>query len=116
VLAPLANAAEVHVLHLIPEWRRAVAEVRGCSCPGVCSWSRAGYWNRSECNGPRSLARKRHNDILAEWGLVPERGSRPDDRRGSSTAGAGQAVWARYHMTVQWQAPAMMVRTCQTSW
>lgn len=74
------------------------------------------YWNRSEGNGPRSLARKRHNDILAEWGLVPERGSRPDHRRGSSTAGAGQAVWARYQMTVQWQAPAMMVRTCQTSW
>jgi hypothetical protein len=28
----------------------------------------------------------------------------------------GQAVWARYQTTDQWQAPATMVRTCQTSW
>jgi SAM-dependent methyltransferase len=64
---------EVHVLHLIPQWRRAVAEVRRVLVPGGVLVVARRYWTRSEGNGPRSLARKRHNDILAEWGLGVER-------------------------------------------
>ena len=64
---------EFHVLHLIPEWRRAVAEVRRVLVPGGVLIVARRYWTRSEGEGPRSLARKRHNDILVEWGLISER-------------------------------------------
>lgn len=64
---------EFHVLHLIPVWRRAVAEVRRVLVPGGALIVARRYWTRSEGDGPRSLARRRHNDILVEWGLVSER-------------------------------------------
>jgi SAM-dependent methyltransferase len=64
---------EFHVLHLIPEWRRAVAEVRRALVPGGALIVARRYWTRSEGDGPRSLVRKRHNDILVEWGLGSER-------------------------------------------
>jgi hypothetical protein len=43
----------------------------------------------------------------------PERGA-----AGTGVAGglAGQVEWARSQMAVHWQAPAMMVSACQTSW
>jgi len=71
---------EVNVLHLIPSWREAVAEVRRVLSPaGLLLISRR-LWDRSEGNGPRSLVRKRHALILAGWGLRPEWvGVRSDD-------------------------------------
>jgi SAM-dependent methyltransferase len=71
---------EVHVLHLIPSWREAIAEVRRVLSPGGMLLISRRIWDRSEGNGPRALVRKRHALILAEWGLRPERvGVRGDD-------------------------------------
>jgi SAM-dependent methyltransferase len=71
---------EVHVLHLIPSWREAVAEARRVLAPGGVLMVSRRLWNRSEGNGPRRLARKRHAMILAESGLRSRRvGVRGDD-------------------------------------
>lgn len=71
---------EVHVLHLIPSWREAVDEVRRVLAPGGMLLASRRLWDRSEGNGPRALVRKRHAQILAEWGLRPGRvGVRGDD-------------------------------------
>lgn len=64
---------EVHVLHLIPSWREAVAEVHRVLAPGGIVVASRRLWDRSEGNGPRALVRKRHGLILAEWGLRPGR-------------------------------------------
>jgi SAM-dependent methyltransferase len=71
---------EVHVLHLIPSWRAAVAEARRVLASGGVLLVSRRLWDRSEGQGPRALARKRHATILAGWGLRPERvGVRGDE-------------------------------------
>jgi SAM-dependent methyltransferase len=71
---------EVHVLHLIPGWRQAVAEVRRVLAPGGTLLVSRRLWDRAEGNGPRALVRKRHALILLEWGVRTRRiGVRGDD-------------------------------------
>jgi SAM-dependent methyltransferase len=71
---------EVHVLHLIPSWREAVAEVRRVLRPGGTLLISRRRWDRSEGKGPRALVRQRHARILEEWGLRPRGvGVRGDD-------------------------------------
>ncbi|HZD37534.1 MAG TPA: class I SAM-dependent methyltransferase [Actinomycetes bacterium] len=71
---------EVHVLHLIPRWRAAVDEVRRVLVPGGTLVVARRLWDRSEGNGPRALVRRRHAQILAEWGVRARRiGVRGDD-------------------------------------
>ncbi len=60
---------EVHVLHLIPSWRQAVAEVRRVLAPGGVLLVSRRRWRRSEGGGPRGLVRRRHAAILAEMGI-----------------------------------------------
>jgi SAM-dependent methyltransferase len=71
---------EVHVLHLIPRWREAVAEVRQVLAPGGTLVVSRRLWDRAEGGGPRGLVRKRHARILREWGVRSQRvGVRGDD-------------------------------------
>jgi SAM-dependent methyltransferase len=83
---------EAHVLHLIPGWREAVAEVRRVIAPGGVFLTARRLWDRREGRGPRSMARKRHRAILAEWGLRPARvGVHGDDELiGALTALGGR--------------------------
>jgi SAM-dependent methyltransferase len=84
---------EVHVLHLIPGWREAVAEVRRVLAPGGTLLISRRLWDRSEGNGPRALARKRHARILAEWGLGTQRiGVRGDEEMIASLVELGGRV------------------------
>ena len=64
---------EVHVLHLIPAWRQAVAEVRRVLAAGGVVLAARRRWERSQGRGPRALARERHSAILAELGVRRER-------------------------------------------
>jgi len=93
---------EVHVLHLIPDWLEAVAEVRRVLVPsGVLLVSRR-LWDRSEGDGPRALVRKRHARILAERGLRPARiGVRGDDEMITSLLEAGG--WVEELEPVSWR-------------
>ena len=71
---------EVHVLHLIPGWREALAEVHRVIAPGGVLVTARRLWERREGRGPRSMARLRHRAILTEWGLRPARiGVRGED-------------------------------------
>jgi ubiquinone/menaquinone biosynthesis C-methylase UbiE len=60
---------EVHVLHLVPDWRRAVAEIRRVLAPGGVVLSERRIWERSQGRGPRALTRERHSAILATMGV-----------------------------------------------
>jgi SAM-dependent methyltransferase len=84
---------EVHVLHLVPSWREAVDEVCRVLAPGGVLLASRRLWDRSEGNGPRALARKRHARILAEWGLRPGRvGVRGDGEVIGALVGLGGRV------------------------
>ena len=82
---PLRDASvdaviEVHVLHLIPDWPRALAEVRRVLAPGGVVLAARRRWERSEGHGPRARARERHAAILAELGVRSEHvGARSDE-------------------------------------
>ena len=71
---------EVHVLHLIPAWQRAVAEVRRVLAPGGVVLTARRMWERSEGRGPRARVRERHSAILAEMGHRSERVGASTDR------------------------------------
>ncbi|HZD00805.1 MAG TPA: class I SAM-dependent methyltransferase [Actinomycetes bacterium] len=78
--ASVEAVIEVHVLHLIRDWRQALAEVRRVLAPsGVVLVGRR-TWERSEGRGPRARARERHAAILAEMGFRCARiGARTDE-------------------------------------
>jgi SAM-dependent methyltransferase len=83
----------VHVLHLIPAWQRAVAEVRRVLAPGGVLLTARRIWERSEGRGPRARARERHSAILAEMGHRSERvGARTDREVIDAFAGLGGRV------------------------
>jgi ubiquinone/menaquinone biosynthesis C-methylase UbiE len=70
---------EVHVLHLVPNWRQAVAEIRRVLAPGGVVLSERRIWERSQGRGPRALTRERHRAILAAMGIQRRRvGAGPD--------------------------------------
>ncbi|HZD71785.1 MAG TPA: class I SAM-dependent methyltransferase [Actinomycetes bacterium] len=71
---------EVHVLHLVPGWHQALAEVRRVLAPGGVALVARRVWERSEGRGPRARARERHAAILVGMGVRSERiGARTDE-------------------------------------
>jgi SAM-dependent methyltransferase len=71
---------EVHVLHLIRDWRQALAEIRRVLAPGGVVLVGRRIWERSEGRGPRAMARERHAAILAQMGFRGTRiGARTDE-------------------------------------
>ncbi len=74
---PLADASvdvvmEVHVLHLVPGWRRAVAEIRRVLAPGgmvVLGWG-PGLPHRP--NSPRDALQRRMRELTAAAASTPE--------------------------------------------
>jgi SAM-dependent methyltransferase len=80
-----AGAIEVHVLHLIPGWRQAVAEIHRVIAPGGVLVTARRLWDRRGGRGPRSMARRRHRAILTQWDLGPT---------GPGLHGDDDLVWA----------------------
>jgi ubiquinone/menaquinone biosynthesis C-methylase UbiE len=71
--ASIDAVIEVHVLHLIPAWRQALAEVRRVLAPGgTVLVSRRGR-ERVDGRGPRASVRDRHAAILTEMGFQRQR-------------------------------------------
>ena len=57
---------EVHVLHLVPDWRRALAEARRMLRPG--GMVLVGRGGRDHGDGPRDRVRRRFEQLAAEAG------------------------------------------------